>query len=98
MSAIDNSTNELLEDLFATLKASLKKSEINENIADTAALQAVECIKKNWGGIQIYIPKGVTQNIKLRNLKIRREFNGSNHVKLCKRYKLSLQRVYDILR
>lgn len=50
----------------------------------------------DFGGLQIYIPKNST--LEQRNNLIRREFKGNNHLELARKYHLSIQWIYAILK
>lgn len=94
----DTKQNELLNELFATLKSSLESFKISSKMAHKISLHAVTLVRKNWGGIMVYIPKNDAIEKNERDLKIKADFTGNNHTELCKRYHLSLQRIYKILK
>jgi Mor family transcriptional regulator len=51
-----------------------------------------------FGGQSIYVRQFENTFAKLRNDRIRGEFNGSNHRYLCRKYGLSVSHIYEILR
>lgn len=68
------------------------------DLIELIGLEATLKLVVHYGGQPIYIRQfdGAFQN--LRNARIRKEFTGSNHVALSKRFGLSLSSIYDILR
>ena len=67
--------------------------------------QVVEVSKKlthhlasNWGGQLIYFPKNLLGRVSERDLKIYKEFNGKNHVELARKYDLTVQHIYRIVK
>lgn len=65
------------------------KDEIKSNI-----LQGVH---KYLGGITLYIPVDYSTILNSRNSLILKDFNGSNHFELSRKYGLSLQAIYKII-
>lgn len=51
-----------------------------------------------WGGQNVYFPMGVSWNTSQRDLQIFSEFNGRNHSELAKKYSVSLQWIYKIVK
>jgi len=88
----------VLVELHAVLKKGLQDNQIEESIADEIALKTTEYLRANKGGTSIYIPKGMVLDNNKRNENIYKEFNGDNHEELCKRYKISIQWLYKILK
>ncbi|HEZ0652844.1 TPA: Mor transcription activator family protein [Neisseria meningitidis] len=67
--------------------------------------QAVEVSKKlsrhltgNWGGQLIYFPKNLLGRVSERDMRIYKEFDGKNHAELARRYDLTVQHVYRIVK
>lgn len=63
---------EILEELAATLAASLVETGIAASAARAVADKAVERVRQNFGGELIYIPMGLGYNLARRNVEIRR--------------------------
>ncbi|MGO2258667.1 MAG: Mor transcription activator family protein [Hafnia alvei] len=51
-----------------------------------------------WGGQNVYFPMGISWNASQRDLQIFSEFNGRNHSELAKKYSVSLQWIYKIVK
>jgi len=88
---------EILSDLKQYILQVANQKGVNEETAQTIAHIVTENMRKNWGGIQIYIPKGLKLNNTERNKQIVSNFTGKNHNKLARQYGLSIQRIYKIL-
>jgi Mor family transcriptional regulator len=80
-------TDDFLADLRETMTTHAVDVLVAENI--------VEKIRKNWGGLPIYIKK--TTETASRNAEICRQFNGKNHADLCREYDLSYQQICKII-
>lgn len=84
--------DETLENLRQAVIDSLGNIPNQEEIAK----KAVESIVYYFGGQVVYIPKNATTY--LRNKIIREEFNGSNHAELSRKYRVSMQWIYKIVK
>lgn len=51
-----------------------------------------------WGGQMLYIPKDMASQVLSRDAKIYAEFTGNNHAELARKYDLSLQHTYTIIK
>ena len=95
----DNRVPELVADLEDQAVACLM------SVLPMERQQAVEVSKKlshhrtsNWGGQLIYFPKNLLGRVSERDLKIYKEFNGKNHVELARKYDLTVQHIYRIVK
>ena len=95
----DNRVPELVADLEDQAVACLM------SVLPMERQQAVEVSKKlshhltsNWGGQLIYLPKNLLGRVSERDLKIYKEFNGKNHVELARKYDLTVQHIYRIVK
>ena len=70
-----------------------KYSLFEELYKDIRKGKSIIEICKDYGGLQIYIP---LQSRYIKE-KIKREFNGRNHIQLAKKYGLSMRQIYRIL-
>ena len=61
------------------------------------AFAVAEAIRAKWKGIQNYIPKGLAWELSKRDREIYRRYRGGNKIELCREYKISEQRLYQIL-
>lgn len=87
---------EPLADLADCIYRRLALSAPNALIA-SIVFDVVEDIRREFGGMLLYIPKGEKFDRLQRNAAILKAFNGTNHRKLAKLYGISLKRVYEIL-
>lgn len=55
-------------------------------------------MRMDWGGKQVYFPKGLAADITKRDLELYQEFDGTNHEQLARKYHLSVQWVYKIIK
>lgn len=85
---------DILFDLIDKSTAVLEReSGLDHEAAHAAACSIASEVAKDWGGMQIYFPKGLS----LRDIKIFQEFTGNNHTELARKYNLTEVRVYQIL-
>ncbi len=90
---------ELLEDLGGKIKAALVSlAELNPDLSEHVGNEIVNQMSEHWGGQIIYFPQGMMQKISTRDLQIWEEFSGSNHAELARKYHISLQWVYRIVK
>ena len=95
----DNRVPELVADLEDQAVACLM------SVLPMERQQAVEVSKKlshhltsNWDGQLIYFPKNLLGRVSERDLKSYKEFNGKNHVELARKYDLTVQHIYRIVK
>jgi len=92
-------TATFLLDLHAHLTAELQdKGDMQEKAANDTALEIVDHIRKTYGGETLYFPKGQELDATLRHHSIYKEFNGKNHASLAKKYGVSTQWVYAVIK
>ena len=78
------------------IMASVKESiGFNDELAENVAEKLLGRLQLKWGGRDVYIP---AQDSKERNQAIKNEFNGENHVEVCKKYDISLSTLYRTVR
>lgn len=87
-----------LYDLRDQVAHQLKDINIDPDIARQFANELMFTMSQNWGGQSLYIIKDDTFHIDERDIKIYNDFNGHNHTELAKKYKLSLQYIYRIIK
>jgi len=88
---------EILQDLKRHILAESKKQSITDAVAEQIAHCATEQIRNDWGGLSVYIPKGMMYALSERDQKIYNNFNGNNHHEICRKYDISLQRLYKVI-
>jgi Mor family transcriptional regulator len=93
---------ELLEDLRTGLQARFEELGLTPMDAARVALAATEHIRKNWGGIQLYVPRAYALKLAERDMAIFAEFDGCNKRReTCRKYGISeahLYRIYNRVR
>ena len=72
--------------------------QIDPELAHTIGVQVAGYITSNWGGQLIYIPKNHSGQLSSRDLEIYAAFNGRNHTLLAKKYDLTVQHIYRIVK
>jgi len=88
---------EILQDLKRHILAESKKQSITDAVAEQVAHGATEQIRRDWGGLSVYIPKGIMYALSERDQQIYDDFNGNNHHEICRKYKISMQWLYKII-
>lgn len=90
---------ELLMDLAdKTAQILQERIEIDPDLAAHVASELARNIAQSWGGQTIYVPQGLGMFAHERDELIFREFNGTNHAELARKYKISMQWVYSIVK
>ena len=95
----DNRAAELVADLEAQVVGCLVSvSNIGKSDARIVAKQVAQHLSAHWGGQLLYIPKNHFGKLDERDKEIWAAFNGHNHAELARRYDLTMQQVYKILK
>lgn len=90
---------EILLDLAEQVRAELVKNHnMDEQQARKIGVDVALKIANNWAGELIYIPQSVALMSSERNLAIWREFDGKNHRELARKYGVSMQWVYKVIK
>ncbi|TCJ95939.1 Mor family transcriptional regulator [Volucribacter psittacicida] len=99
ISTFENKAPEILVDLAEHIKMALMdKHKMSNEQAMQTGIDIAQKIAKDWGGEVIYIPRAILFTLNERDLKIWREFNGFNHRELARKYGVSMQWVYQIVK
>jgi Mor family transcriptional regulator len=85
--------NDLQQETFKALRSHGVQAGAAEDIVNSLAHHMC----RHWGGQLLYFPKGDSLQRSERDLKIYREFNGSNQAELAQRHDTSIQHVYRII-
>jgi Mor family transcriptional regulator len=88
---------EFLQDLREQAFMELRDSGMQPGLAEDLANALARRMCAHWGGLILYFPKGDYFLRRERDLKIYREFNGSNQAELAQRYATSVQHIYRII-
>ncbi|MEH8031548.1 Mor transcription activator family protein [Gallibacterium anatis] len=97
--AFEDKAPEILLDLAEHAREILvKKHRFENDKAKQIGIELAQCIAENWGGEVIYIPKALLIALSERDLAIWQEFNGNNYRDLARKYNVSMQWVYQIVK
>lgn len=88
---IQDLSDKLADSAHELLGIEKDKAEI---FAQAAALR----VARDWGGQLIYVPMDLVGRLISRNEMLYREFSGMNAYDLAKKYQLSVQQVYRIIK
>lgn len=90
---------ELLNELAEkTAKILRDRVDIDKDLAAHVGAELARNLAETWGGQTVYIPQGMGMYIHERDEQIFSEFNGTNHAELARKYKISMQWVYSIVK
>lgn len=84
---------EAVRQIYETLRHDLEQAQIDPMIA----IKLVHSICEQFGGMQIYLPRGEQLDREIENLKIWNEFSGDNVPDLAQRYHKSMQHIYRVI-
>ena len=99
MAIFEEKAPELLADLAKNIEIELTKTEkIAPEQAKQIGMEIAQSVAKQWGGEVIYIPRNLVLLLSERDRRIFNEFNGYNHRELARKYKVSMQWVYRIVK
>ena len=71
--------------------------EIYRDVVDKVGLKAALALGEEFGGMSLYLPKIETALRRWRDKNIRTEFDGTNVVKLARKYRITPSRIRQIL-
>ena len=90
---------ELLVDLTEHVAASLKELvSMDEGAARHVAKEVADRMAAHWGGQNVYFPMGLAGKLSRRDRLIYEEFNGTNQSDLARKWGVSLQWIYKIVK
>lgn len=89
---------ELLLDLRDHVADVLSKSGLSDSAAKSIAQDAAVRVADSWGGQAVYIPMDTAMKMCTRNSEIWEAYTGDNIYHLVKRFGLSRQTIYRIIR
>ncbi len=90
---------ELLMDLADKAAKILQdRIELEPDIAAHVGSELARSMAESWGGQTIYVPQALGMFAHERDVQIYREFNGTNHAELARKYQISMQWVYSIVK
>ena len=90
---------ELLVDLAEQCSLALKESVgLDKDKADQVGREIAERMASHWGGQNIYFPMGLSYKLSQRDRQIFDDFTGANHSELARKYGVSLQWIYKVVK
>lgn len=90
---------ELLVDLALQCAEALKEClSLAPEAAEQVGREIADRMASHWGGQNIYFPMGLSYRLSQRDRQIYDEFNGHNHSELARKYGVSLQWIYKIIK
>lgn len=90
---------ELLVELAQHTACTIKEVvEIDTAVADQIGEAVANRMMQIWGGQNVYFPMGMAWKVNQRDLEIFREFNGRNHHELARKFGVSLQWIYSVVK
>lgn len=89
---------ELLEQIGQAVYRKLLAFQLDPHLASSWAFHITEAIRADVGGVQQYIPRGISYELSIRDQKIWAEFHGDNYNTLARKYKLTEMQVRNIIK
>ena len=89
---------ELLEQIGQVIYNRLVNHDMASGQATSLTFEITEAIRTEIGGVQQYIPRGLSYELSQRDQKIWNEFNGSNYQALAHKYNLTEMQVRNIVK
>jgi Mor family transcriptional regulator len=71
---------------------------LDQNKAEDTGRKLADRLRQNYGGANVYVPKGTSLDAELRNNAIFQDFRGNNHAELARKYGCTEQHVYNVIR
>jgi Mor family transcriptional regulator len=90
---------ELLVDLAEQCSVTLRETAgMDKDKAEQVGREIAERMASHWGGQNIYFPMGLSYKLSQRDRQIFDDFNGANHSELARKYGVSLQWIYKVVK
>lgn len=90
---------ELLVDLTEHVAAALGELvSMDDEAARHVAKEVADRMAAHWGGQNVYFPMGLAGKLSRRDRQIYEEFNGTNQSDLARKWGVSLQWIYKIVK
>ncbi|WP_256260917.1 Mor transcription activator family protein [Shewanella sp. NIFS-20-20] len=84
---------EAMRQLYAMFRHELETHQVDSKIA----IALLNRICREFGGVQLYLPRGRQLEAEIQNLSIWHEFKGDNVEELSRKYDKSMQHVYRVI-
>lgn len=90
---------EIINDLaFHASQVLIESINLDSVAAENVGQAIANRMMRNWGGQSIYFPKGISGKVSERDYQIYSECDGRNYAELAKKYNLTLQWIYKIVK
>ncbi len=90
---------ELLVDLAEQCSVALRETAgLDKDKAEQVGREIADRMAAHWGGQNIYFPMGLSYKLSQRDRQIYDDFTGANHSELARKYGVSLQWIYKIVK
>lgn len=90
---------ELLVELAQYTAITVRKIiEIDATVAEQIGEAVADCMMQAWGGQNVYFPMGMVWKVSQRDREIFQEFDGRNHYELARKFGVSVQWVYSVVK
>ncbi|HDW3810916.1 Mor transcription activator family protein [Serratia marcescens] len=90
---------ELLVDLAAHTASSIRQVlDVSPEVAEQIGQAVANNMMRVWGGQNVYMPLGMSWKLSQRDRDIFNECNGRNHHELARKYGVSLQWIYAVVK
>ncbi len=90
---------ELLVDLAEQCSVALRETAgLDKDKAEQVGREIADRMASHWGGQNIYFPMGLSYKLSQRDRQIYDDFTGANHSELARKYGVSLQWIYKIVK
>lgn len=73
-------------------------SDIEPEVAEQIGMAIANRMMAVWGGQNIYFPMGMAWKVSKRDREIFSEFNGRNHHELARKFGVSIQWIYSVVK
>lgn len=91
MSAEDDKAAAVRTDITRAIR---EATGLHERFAGEISDEILHCLQQRWGGDRVYIP---SRDRAARDAAIRAEFDGRNHIEICRRHAISRATLYRII-
>lgn len=89
---------ELLEQVGQVIFRHLRHYDVARDSAISMTFSIVEAVRTEIGGVQQYIPRGLSYELSQRDQEIWNKFTGDNYDKLAREYQLTEMQVRNIVK
>lgn len=89
---------DVLEHIGQIVYRELRAHGICREKSAEIAIGTTDSVGREFGGSQIYVPRGVSYRLSQRDAEIFRKFKGDNYAQLAREYQLTEVRVRSIIK